>query len=122
MLRSLLRIRNLLLKFSKAKQISVLHFTTKLFSSVFSSFVDSCPFCGRSDTEIGRGSSVASSRLFSRLCHLISLFPRFSLLFSFCFLMSFFILFFYLFSPFLSSLRFSNCVVFPHCLTISLLV
>ena len=45
----------------------------------FASFIDSCPFCGRSDTDIGRGSSVASSRFISFLFHFISLFPRFSL-------------------------------------------
>ena len=55
-------------------------FSSCFSSSFFSSFIVSCPFCGRSDTDIGRGSSVAWSRLISFLCHFISLFPRFSLL------------------------------------------
>ena len=33
------------------------------FTSFFSSFIDSCSFCGRNHTDIGRGSSVAASRL-----------------------------------------------------------
>ena len=87
----------------------------------FASFIDSCPFCGRSDTDIGCGSSVASSRLISFLFHFISLFPRF-LFFTFlwlCVFRCFFfdVLLYSFFSPyfhlFWSSLRVSNFFVFP---------
>ena len=65
----------------------------------FSSFVDSCLFCDCSDMDIGRGSSVASSRLTSCLvisCHFfstvfftISLFMIRFVCFSFSFSVSF---------------------------------
>ena len=41
------------------------------------SLIDSCPLCGRSDTDIGRGSSVASSRFISFLVISFHLFQGF---------------------------------------------
>ena len=130
---------------SQTKQTSVPHFTTETIfmfllvfckykkdlvliswktlvsscfsSSFFSSFDDSCPFCGRSDTDIGRGSSVASSRFISFLLsfHLpfskVSsslIFFKIMCFFVVCFLTSFFLYLFFchlfVFPTFLSSL------------------
>ena len=89
-------------------------------SSFFSNFIDSCPYCGRSDTDIGRGSSVTSSRFISFLVISFHFFQGFLFFYFFmilCFSCLLFdvILYSFLscFHLFLSSLRVSNFFVFP---------
>ena len=96
--------------------ISRKKFSSCFTFSFFSSFIDSCPFCGRNDTDIGRGSSVASSRFIS--FHFFQGFLFFYIFMILCFsfllfdviLYSFFLACFPFFLP---SLRFSNFFVFP---------
>ena len=66
-----------------------------------SSFFDSCLFCGRNDTDIGRGSSVAASRLIPFLVS--SSFLAFIGFSSFFFRQCFFIFFIAFFVPFCTS-------------------
>ena len=72
----------------------------QVYHLFFSSFFDSCLFCGRNDTDIGRGSSVASSRLILFLVILLHFFSIFLLFLGQCFSFFFFIAFF---EPFCTS-------------------
>ena len=62
----------------------------QVYHLFFSSFFDSCLFCGRNDTDIGRGSSIASSRLILFLVILLHFFSIFSSFLRQCFSFFFF--------------------------------
>ena len=101
--------------------LSLKIFCSSWFTSFFSFFIDSYSFCGRNDTYIGRGSSVAASGLIPFLVislHFFSVFSSFSqqCFSSFFFFIAFFFPFVILVSPSLcsvSSVSFNWLIFFP---------